>query len=1359
MYAEAKKSSASGSSSSESGVPFFQRKMKIAAAHDPAEREADEAADRVVRGEQAGRQSSFGPTIHRKILETEEKEKIQRKEITQDQGGEASPEFAEGVRSTVGKGEALSPQTRTEMEAGFGADFSGVRIHTDSKSAALSEQAGARAFTYGNDIYFNRGQYDPNSSGGKQLLAHELAHTIQQGSSPQRQQTIHRKPVQVQRGLLSRAWGAVSGAISRGTEWVADKLQEGINWVKRQAATFVSNIPGYDALTVALGYDPVAGRSVPLNGTNFLRAAIGLMPGGRALESKLRETSSYQNAAAYIDQQLKLLNFNLSGITRELSSIWNSLSISDVRNPRGVLERVATVFTSRLTRLTTFILRVAGYLVNMVKTIVARKLAEYVKRNTRAYPLLQVALGHDPITGEEVTRTPQIILQAILNLSPNGPQIYSQLEKSGALARAIAYMAGVRLRALAIATLAKANALRAWALVKIESLLQPFATFAEISKLFLQPAIRALQLVKDVVLDFLRMVKEALLSWLSRVADKVPGFSLLTVIIGKNPFTGQKVPRTPKNLLKGFFELIPGGGSYFKKLQESGAIDRMLAWVVGAVARFRKIGSSIIQAFVKLWRGFKWSDLAKPLEAFQRVINIVRKPVDGIIAFVADVVKQLILVLLQIMNFPIQLIKQLISKVGQAIQLIRKNPINFLKNLLLALKQGFQLFFKNIFKHLLKGVSDWLFGQLKGAGIETPQDLSLPSIFKMVLQILGITAQKIWAKLVKKIGKERAARLEKFMDKATGVWKFVKDVMTRGPIAIWEHIKSGLQNLWQMVLSSVRNWVITRVIQKVTEKILMMLDPTGIMAVVNSFIAIFKAIQTFIEKLREILQLLVSLADSAIQIAMGNVKQAASFVERSFASGLSIMISFLANQVGLNKIGKKIAEMVGKVRQAVDQAIDKLIDKAWNLGKGLLDKLKAGVNAIKNWWTNRKKLKTKDGKSHTLHFKGQGKTAQLMVASTPTPIAEFVNHFKTEHGLSADDVKDVLKKAKALDTLVNTTPAAGKEDAHYAKIDSKMDEVATALAALPGGTSQTTSISYGGLTGSFGSAARATYLDYKHPKGSEANSSLFDSDGHYANINVRKKGGASYYVRGHLLNDNVGGPGTVWDNLTPLSQDANGLHKVNWENTVKTVVNGFPDRIVGTSKKPKKTGYAKNVSIKAMYGRSEPESLRILKADTDKEPDDWQSHWDIKQVTELLESEKHVPTKLICTAIISNDMKGTNEQSFSKTIPNDIQHGVLKHYNLDGKARKRLVVGDLITGATNRNDAIAKLKAGFSLRNESYYTTILDRLLDKKELSSYSSVFGMSKMDLYADNPTTKFVFGTYKGSNEAQLRAQTNAD
>ena len=97
----------------------------------------------------------------------------------------ASPDdhrLLQRIESARSGGQALPPAARTTMESGFSADFSGVRIHNDPVAHQLSHDVGARAFTIGSDIFFGQGQFNVSSGPGKQLLAHELTHTIQQGA-------------------------------------------------------------------------------------------------------------------------------------------------------------------------------------------------------------------------------------------------------------------------------------------------------------------------------------------------------------------------------------------------------------------------------------------------------------------------------------------------------------------------------------------------------------------------------------------------------------------------------------------------------------------------------------------------------------------------------------------------------------------------------------------------------------------------------------------------------------------------------------------------------------------------------------------------------------------------------------------------------------------------------------------------------------------------------------------------------------------------------------------------------------------------------------------------------------------------
>jgi hypothetical protein len=90
------------------------------------------------------------------------------------------------VKDVVGKGggSTLDKGVRSEMEAKLGHDFSDVKIHTDSGAAKAATSVQAKAFTTGNEIVFNSGNYQPDTSEGKHMLAHELTHVVQQRSGP-----------------------------------------------------------------------------------------------------------------------------------------------------------------------------------------------------------------------------------------------------------------------------------------------------------------------------------------------------------------------------------------------------------------------------------------------------------------------------------------------------------------------------------------------------------------------------------------------------------------------------------------------------------------------------------------------------------------------------------------------------------------------------------------------------------------------------------------------------------------------------------------------------------------------------------------------------------------------------------------------------------------------------------------------------------------------------------------------------------------------------------------------------------------------------------------------------------------------
>ena len=187
-----------------------QAKLTVNAPNDIYEQEADRVADVVTRAvnSQAQRQEvEQEKEIQMQPVEEEEElqmktSQVQCQEVPEEEEVQMQPveeeeelqmQRAEGQPDTVsesiearinnarGNGHPLSENVREPMEQAFEADFSAVRVHTDSEANLLNQQLSARAFTTARDIFFRQGEYSPGSDNGRRLIAHELTHVVQQG--------------------------------------------------------------------------------------------------------------------------------------------------------------------------------------------------------------------------------------------------------------------------------------------------------------------------------------------------------------------------------------------------------------------------------------------------------------------------------------------------------------------------------------------------------------------------------------------------------------------------------------------------------------------------------------------------------------------------------------------------------------------------------------------------------------------------------------------------------------------------------------------------------------------------------------------------------------------------------------------------------------------------------------------------------------------------------------------------------------------------------------------------------------------------------------------------------------------------
>jgi hypothetical protein len=1054
------------------------------------------------------------------------------------------------------------------------------------------------------------------------------------------------KEEKIQGGWFDDAISLVNSAI----DYVAEGLEAGKRLLLGEARDFVMAIPGYKALRVVLGEDPITGEEIDRNGKNFIEAAFEIMPGGNLLYDKLNELGAIDEAAQWIDTAISAVESLVAGVITRVEVFWNGLSLDSLASPTQIFRDAGDIIHGTITRIIDFAIDTGKQLLEIVKKWLLTQVVGFIKERTTAYPLLTVILGMDPITEVEVDRNGTNILNALLELGgEEGKQQRTQMQETGTFEKVAAWIdQGILVFGNLYQTI-RDNFGLIWSVVSIEALMHPVDKFTEIYNTFARPVADVLQFVADTAKIILQFIKEVLVQRLSEWAKEQRGYFLLTVILGKDPFTDARVARSTENIIRGFMGLMDGGEEQFAQMKESGAIGRAVAQIDAAVDKLNMTPEYIVQLFIGLWKGFGLSDLAEPVMAFMRIIDTLSRPIQRLISFVVEIVKILVIVILEIMQFPFDLINNIIAKTVKSFHLIKSDPIGFLKNLLRAIKEGFIQFFDNILQHLVNGLVGWLTMELKDAGVPELKDLSLKGIIGWVLEVLGITMDKIWQKLEKhpKVGPAKVAKMKGMINTLEGIWTFIKDVRERGMAAIWDKIQEQLSNLWNVVLDSVKNWIMEKIITQITVKLLSMLDPTGIMAVVNSCIAIYKAIQSFIKYLRQMLEILNSFVEGVAEIATGATKKAADFLERTLAKGIPIVIGFLANQLSLSGIGKKIGEMIEKVRTMVDKALDWLVNKAVDVGGKLLDMGKAAVSKVLGWLGVKKEFTATNGETHELYFEGTNdESAELWVASRkPQRYSTFLANINT-----VNDPAKAAKKQEALTLLAEVqaakrqplTPGMPEEQARTIKYDlvnTKVIALSVPTAHLFGGPLKPLEFAFGSVNAA-GLGSNMTIRNLNKNNRPPVGGPPGITNDTYRKLNLRRNGATTYYIKGHLLNGYLGGTGSDFRNLTPLSRDGNGNHERQVEKPVIDNVDAGKTVEYIVTPSP---GAARNIS-----------DAQLQAAGID------QSDWGTMR--DIVSAENSVPRDLQCVANVLNDTTGQIESSIVNTnVPNPVEYSLSEY--------------------------------------------------------------------------------------------------
>ena len=1010
-----------------------QTRLHLSSPGDAAEREAHAVGRQVARMPEPGQpmpvqqHDTGGRTVFRRAAGTAE---MHEDALARIEAGGSS-------------GEELPTRLRLFMEPRFGTDFGAVRIHKDGHAAASSGQLGAQAFTVGRDIYFGKDQFQPDSPAGRELIAHELTHTIQQGHVAQKPAGPVAKPVPA--GKAASAAGAPAAQPAH-----------------------AAPLPGLDA-----AHPKAAGIRAATSGAHAAAKPAAGPDAARAAKTDMAKTAPPASPRA---------------------------APAAAPPPAARVGQRAPMAVQRLG-----ISDAWAYFADKANVI-------------PGFRMLSIVLGVNPLTMAPVDRSAANILRAVIEFLPGGGFITQALHNSGIFEKVGGWI-GEQLATLKMTGSALKDAVTTFlGTLKFSDIFDLGGVWERAKRIFTEPIDQLISFAKTLVVGILKFVKDAILLPLAKLAEGTKGWDLLIAVLGKNPITGEPVPQTADTLIGGFMKLI-GQDEIWDNMKKSNAVPRAWTWFKGAMAAVLAFVSQIPDLFIAAFTSLTIEDVVLVAGAFRKVASVFGGFLGKFFDWAGTAIWNLLEIIFDVVS-PGAL--TYVKKTGAALKGILKNPLPFVGNLVKAAKLGFQNFAAHFGDHLKSGLIDWLTRALPG--VYLPKAVSLAEIGKFALSVLGITWAQIRGRIVKALGPNG----EKIMTTLETTFDVVVALAKGGPAAAWELIKEKLSDLKDTVISALTSFVMDTIVSKAVPKLLSLFVPGA--GFISAILSIYDTVMVFVNKLAKIVAAVKAFVDSIVAIAAGQIEGAAAKVESTLSGLLSLAINFLAGFVGLGNIADKVMGVIKKVQAAVDKALDAAI--AWVIGK-------AKALFAKSFGKGDKPDDRTDAQKQADLDKGVAEAEALLIDSK----------------LSRQDAAKKLPGIQAryrmtkLEIVTDAADATKETDHIHGEINPVKD---TQAHQKPVVVVPRSIINYDPVN-PLGGAAKATasILSTDHDPGSSPSAEP-PIWANLANLGagLNKPVRANWYVRGHLLNENLGGPGEQ-QNLTPITKIANNKHKQFAETEIK----------------------------------------------------------------------------------------------------------------------------------------------------------------------------------------------------------------
>jgi hypothetical protein len=337
-----------------SSAVYLQRQPGGGASNDPLEREADRAADQALAAPAPFSGNAAAPRIQCDAVR-----------------GTADALPASVERALAGPGSPLKPALRYDMEQRFGHDFSQVQVHSGTAAERSAHDVNAHAYTVGRDIVFAAGRFAPETHQGRRLIAHELAHVVQQSAAngmrrehgtstlsfptliqrqpeenhpqpesskkPAPQKTLKSAGVDLNDPAASNTAALIDEALSRNKKlapYIGDSLNAGFRIAEKGKFVRASTDGNFDD-AYRDAYDLDSSTTVPKHTEGFFdskKSAIHLRPGakfGTALHEAVHRLASPALYRVYLQEAMKV-STNLTEVLKEgVTAFFTDLILKD----------------------------------------------------------------------------------------------------------------------------------------------------------------------------------------------------------------------------------------------------------------------------------------------------------------------------------------------------------------------------------------------------------------------------------------------------------------------------------------------------------------------------------------------------------------------------------------------------------------------------------------------------------------------------------------------------------------------------------------------------------------------------------------------------------------------------------------------------------------------------------------------------------------------------------------------------------------------------------------------------------------------------------------------------------------------